>query len=74
MSAQQHPEVDWVILEIKTNIFEDKKKNRIIENFKNRSQAITYLDGFKDFIHIAHGEDAVLNIEHYIKPLNPYRG
>lgn len=72
--THQYPQVDWVILEIKTDIFEDRRKNRTIQNFKNRSQAVAYLEGFKDFIRVAHGEEAVLNIKHYIKPLNPYRG
>lgn len=67
-------EEDWVVLEIKTNLHEDERKNRSIYQFKNRQEAVDYLEGFKEFVEVSHGEEAMLNIKHYIKPLNPYRG
>jgi len=69
-----HVEEDWVVLEITTDLFEDERKNRSIHQFKNRQEAVDYLEGFKEFVGVSHGEEAVLNIKHYIKPMNPYRG
>lgn len=69
-----HVEEDWVVLEITTDLFDDERKNRTIQNFKSRQEAIQHLEGFKEFVGVAHGEEAVLNIKHYIKPMNPYRG
>jgi hypothetical protein len=69
-----HVEEDWVVLEITTDLFDDERKNRTIRNFKSRQEAKDYLQGFKEFIGVSHGEEAVLNIKHYIKPMNPYRG
>jgi len=67
-------EEDWVVLEIKTDLHKDERKNRSIHQFKNRQEAVDYLEGFKEFVGVSHGEEAVLNIKHYIKPMNPYRG
>ena len=67
-------EEEWVVLEIKTDLHEDERKNRSIHQFKNREEAVDYLEGFKEFVEVSHGQEAVLNIKHYIKPMNPYRG
>ncbi len=67
-------EEDWVILEIKTDLHGDKRLDEQTLNFKTRQEAEDYLEGFKDFCMVAHGEDAVLRIKHYITPMNPYRG
>ncbi len=67
-------EEEWVVLEIKTDLHEDERKNRSIHQFKNREEAVDYLEGFKEFIEVSHGQEAVLKIKHYIKPMNPYRG
>ena len=50
-----HVEEDWVVLEITTDLFDDERKNSTIRNFKNRQEAKDYLEGFKEFVGVAHG-------------------